>query len=154
VEAVEGFWIPRPWQNGDRCPARTADPLQAEPPTPSPQTVGLATVFGPNSSRLNRRGERPYELTLPVSDAARPTQGLQLVLEGRLTALPDGRLIACRSASPDQRPVCLIGAQIDRVAVRDPASQRSLGEWRDAGPPAAPNLQVPSGATGAPAAQP
>lgn len=144
VEAVEGFWIPQPWRMSETCSARRSDPLLPEPPQPSPQTVGLAAVFGPESSRVARRGDRPYELTLASADAERPgPQGLQLVLEGRVTAFSDGRAIACRSAGPAQRPVCLVAAQIERVAVRNPASDRLLGEWRDGtvlspAPPSAP----------------
>ena len=133
VEAVEGFWIPRPWQASETCPARRTDPLLAEAPPASPQTVGLATVFGPASSRVGRRGGRPYELTLPLTQANRPgLEGLQIVLEGRVAPFADGRSIACRSAGPAQRPVCLIGSQLDRVAVRNPATEAVLGEWRDA----------------------
>ncbi|MBW3559645.1 MAG: hypothetical protein KY449_07740 [Proteobacteria bacterium] len=140
VEAVEGFWIPRPWQTSEACPARTEDPLLAESPPPSPQTVGIATVFGPESSRLGRRGDRPYELTLPLQEVARPTeQGLQLVLEGRIAPFGRAGAVACRSANPDQRPVCLIGTTIERVAVRDPASERLLGEWREASALTAPS---------------
>ena len=135
VEAVEGFWIPRPWQASETCPSQRTDPLLTETPPASPQTVGLAIVFGPASSRIGRRGERPYELTLPLTQADRPgREGLQIVLEGRVAAFADGRAIACRSAGPDQRPVCLIGAQLDRVAVRNPATEAILGEWRDAAP--------------------
>lgn len=132
VEAVEGFWIPRPWQNSEACPARSNDPLLAEAPPPSPQTVGVATVYGPESSRLGRRADRPYELTLSMKDTGQPgEEGLQLILEGRIASLGVAGPVACRSASPDQRPVCLIGTTIERVAVRSPRSERVLGEWRD-----------------------
>lgn len=155
VEAVEGFWIPRPWQASETCPARRTDPLLAEAPPASPQTVGLATVFGPASSRVGRRGERPYELTLPLTQADRPgREGLQIVLEGRVAPFADGRAIACRSAGPDQRPVCLIGAQLDRVAVRNPVTEAVLGEWRDAAAlnplPARPSSPAASAGAGPP----
>ena len=145
VEAVEGFWIPRPWQMSEACPARSEDPLLAEAAPPSPQTVGLVTVYGPESSRLGRRADRPYELTLALDDFGRPgDQGLQLILEGRIASLGAAGPMACRGASPDQRPVCLIGTTIERVAVRNPATERILGEWRDGsaltpGPPPPPS---------------
>lgn len=151
AEAVEGFWIPRPWQRTETCPPRPADPLAAEAPLPSPQTVGLATVYGRGSSRLGRRGDRPFELTLPLANAARPgPQGLQLVVEGRMTAFADGRTAACQAASPEQRPVCLIGAAVERVAIRNPATGRVLGEWREAGPVTAPGPAAPPQGSAAP----
>lgn len=132
VEAVEGFWIPRPWLASDACPTPRTDPLAAATPAPSPQTVGLATLFEEGGSRIVRRGDRPYEVVLnaPDDEPMPAPQGYRLVLEGRVVGFEGGEPIACRSASADQRPVCLVGVEIDRVAIRDPANAAVLGEWR------------------------
>jgi hypothetical protein len=131
-EVVEGFWLTRPWLRSGECPAVAADPLASGPATPSPQTVGLAVVFEKGGSRLERRNGREYAFVLRGGDKqplAAPASGLRLVLEGRLIAFGDGRAISCRAAAPDQRPVCIAAAQVDRVAFED-ASGATLSEWR------------------------
>lgn len=132
VERVEGFWIPRPWLASDDCPAPRTDPLATAAPAPSPETVGLARVFESGGSRLPQRGGRPYEVTLsaPEDEVMPAPAGYRLVLEGRVTGFEGGEDIACRSGSPEQRPVCLVGVEIDRVAITDPADASTLGEWR------------------------
>lgn len=47
-----------------------------------------------------------------------------------MTTFADGRAIHCRTAAPDQRPVCIGAAQLDRVAFED-ADGQMLSEWRD-----------------------
>src|SRR5690606_34571872 len=83
-DAVEGFWIPRPWSQADTCvtapgpvapasvasgpttPAAVAAPEADAPapdasPTPSPErTAGLAAVFETGGSRLGRRQGQAY----------------------------------------------------------------------------------------------
>ena len=130
-EAVEGFWIPRPWMTAEGCPGVQPDPL-AGPATPSPQTAGLAAVFEAGGSRLGRRNGRAYSYTVRgEGDAApvRPSDGWRVLMEGRFVAFPDGRAIRCRAASPDQRPVCVAAVQMDRVAFLT-ADGETLGEWR------------------------
>ncbi|WP_269714761.1 hypothetical protein [Caulobacter sp. NIBR2454] len=130
-EAAEGFWLLRPWQLSGGCPAVTADPLASEPARPSPQSAGIAAVFDESSSRLGRRNGRAYTTALRGEDGAPPatTGGYRLVLEGRFTAFASGRAVRCRAASPDQRPVCIAAARVDRVAFED-ASGAVLSEWR------------------------
>ncbi|WP_374515795.1 hypothetical protein [Brevundimonas sp.] len=130
-EAVEGFWIPRPWMTAEGCPGIRPDPL-AGPPTPSPQTAGLAAVFESGGSRLGRRNGRAYSYTVRGegdAPAARPAEGWRVLMEGRFVAFPDGRAIRCRAAGPDQRPVCVAAVQMDRVAFLA-ADGTTLGEWR------------------------
>ena len=61
--------------------------------------------------------------------AAIPDRGYRLVLEGRMGAFADGRAVRCRAAGPDQRPICIGAAQLDRVAFED-AQGAVLSEWR------------------------
>jgi hypothetical protein len=131
-EAVEGFWIPYPWLGSETCPAVQTDPLQTGSSPASPQTLGIAAVFEAGGSRLGRRNGRAYEYTVHATDEAPltwPKAGFRMVLEGRVTAFPNDKAIACRAAGPDQRPVCIVAAHLDRVAFED-SDGSTLGEWR------------------------
>jgi hypothetical protein len=132
-EAVEGFWVPRPWMTAGDCSTVRADPLQSGDGSPSPQTVGLAAVFGEEDSRVGRRNGRAYAFTIrPTGDAplAAPARGYRVVLEGRLASFPDGRAIRCRASNPDQRPVCIAAIRLDRVAFTNADGSVLLSEWR------------------------
>ncbi len=132
-EAVEGFWIPRPWLTTGECSMVRADPLQSGDGAPSPQTVGLAAVFTSEDSRVGRRNGQAYAFTIrPTGDTplAAPAAGYRVVLEGRLASFPDGRAIRCRASSPDQRPVCIAAMRLDRVAFTNADSSVLLSEWR------------------------
>lgn len=132
-EAVEGFWIPRPWLSAGECSTVRSDPLQSGDGAPSPQTVGLAAVFTAEDSRVGRRNGRAYTFTIrPTGDTplTAPTRGYRLLLEGRLASFPDGRAIRCRASSPDQRPVCIAAIRLDRVAFTNADSSVLLSEWR------------------------
>lgn len=127
VEALEGFWLRRPWLLESACPAK----FPALPGAlPSPETVGLVRVFEAEGSRLLRRGDRPYEITRKVDpETPPPAGGFRLVLEGRI-AEAKGQPVRCRSARPDQRPTCLVAVEFDRVAIEDPQGE-TLAQWRD-----------------------
>lgn len=131
-EAVEGFWIARPWMSADGCPSIRADPLGSGPVAPSPQTAGLAAVFEKGGSRLGRRNGRAYTHTVRASGdppPAAPEGGYRVRMQGRISAFPDGRAIRCRAARPDQRPVCVAAVELDRVAFQTAAGD-VLSEWR------------------------
>ena len=131
-EAVEGFWVARPWMTADGCPSVRADPLASGPAAASPQSVGLAAVFETGGSRLGRRNGRAYahairqagDAPLVALDA-----GYRLRLQGRIASFPDGRAVRCRAANPNQRPVCVAAVQLDRVAFETPTGE-VLSEWR------------------------
>ena len=132
-EAVEGFWIPRPWMTAEECSTVRADPLQSGDGAPSPQTVGLAAVFTSEDSRVGRRNGKAYAFTIrPTGDTplTAPTGGYRLVLEGRMASFPDGRAIRCRASNPDQRPVCIAAIRLDRVAFTNADGSVLLSEWR------------------------
>ena len=130
-EAVEGFWIPRPWLTSTDCSSVAVDPLQAA--ATAPQTVGLAAVFDADDSRIGRRDGRAYAFTVrPTGEVplTAPLGGYRLVLEGRLASFADGRAIRCRAGNPDQRPVCVAAIRLDRVAFTDADGGLVLSEWR------------------------
>lgn len=131
-EAVEGFWITRPWLASEACPLVRGDAVAANSASSSPQSAGLAAVFETGSSRIGRRNGRAYSHIVRAegdTPLTVPTQGFRLVLEGRTTSFPNGRAVRCRSSGPDQRPVCVVATMLDRVAFEE-ADGKMLAEWR------------------------
>lgn len=140
-EAAEGFWIARPWQRSETCPAKAAAPQPSPTATATPvptatpgaarQTLGLVELFEPGAKRQERRNGRPYQAVQTVEPGELPLdRGLRLVVEGRLVALAEGQAIGCWSPSPDQRPVCLINVRFDRIAITGPTGDHLLAEWK------------------------
>jgi len=127
-DAIEGFWLPRPWSTSEDCPP-PATPAPGA--APSPQTLGLAMFFAPNSSRVLQRGSRPYEFTgkAPDGDAPVAPKGYRLTLAGRITGFDGAQPVRCRADSPSQRPVCLVAVAFDHVSFEDPATGETLAEW-------------------------
>lgn len=159
-EAVEGFWVPRPWLLEAACPPAAAvvptpaqpeappaaagrdrrppaqapaaveDEQETESPPPAWPKVGIAQFFRDTDPRTGRRGITPYE-TVKTLDPAQPigSQGFDLVLSGRLRALPGQRVIACVSRGADRPPDCIVSARIDEVRLERPGSKDLLAEW-------------------------
>jgi hypothetical protein len=146
VEAVEGFWLRRPWLVGDGCPVlpvpstpeatndegSTDDSTSAKAVLAQPgvQRVGIAQFFSTSDARTGRRDGRPYEVTRALAADAQPSaQGYALILSGRLRQLPDGRVISCKTQFGDAPPPCLVSATIDRVAIANPQTNEELANW-------------------------
>ena len=144
VEAVEGFWIERPWLLAAGCPAvpgptgPAADPAASQPPaepggeapTAAIPRAAIVQFHTANDPRTERRGERPYAATKTLPEGAQPSaNGYDLVLSGRLRALPDGRVIACTATSPNLPPTCLVSAVFGRVWMERPGTGELIAEW-------------------------
>jgi hypothetical protein len=144
VEAVEGFWMRRPWLLSDGCPAvrqqstpgeqengpqRVSGLDEQESETVSSQRIGLAQFFTEADSRTRRRDKRAYEATMVLgADDQQSAQGYNLVLSGRLRPLPTGGVITCRSSGPDTPPDCVVSAEFDRVRIERP-DDTIVAEW-------------------------
>ncbi len=131
-EAVEGFWIERPWTSSETCPVDnlvgTADLTGSN----DRQTLGIAQFFAPDSPRTFQRGERAYAHTIRVRDQAE-VEGRRhrLVVSGRVTGFTDGQPIHCIQEAPDRHPVCLVAVELARVSFEDPRDGSVLVEWRN-----------------------
>jgi hypothetical protein len=125
AEAIEGFWIPRPWLFQDHCP-RAGGAAAAAAAGP---TVGLAALYAKEGSRTERRGEKPYEITRPTADGAAPPGPFVLVLAGRIAGYDDGAAFRCLPTAPDQRPACLAGVEFTRVRIEAAKGGEVLGQW-------------------------
>ena len=148
-EVVEGFWLARPWLLDAVCPARVGEPAAAdkEPagmassthnsvpvtlalPVAQPwEKVGLAEFYAPDESRTGRRSARANKITITTPDPPIGPAGFDLLLAGRLRALPDQRVIACRAYDPDLPPTCIVSVAFDRAGIERANNGKSLAEW-------------------------
>ena len=140
VEAIEGFWVPRPWLLQATCPAYTtpAEPAveiaqsadqEAQPPLRWPK-VGIAQFFAPTDARTRRRDSRAYEVVKTVEQGASVgSQGFNLVLSGRLRPAPGKRVIECVAVDRDAPPDCIVSADIDEVRMEQPGDGSVLARW-------------------------
>ena len=131
VEAVEGFWIARPWLFSDACPAM---PKAAQAPTAAAaaaeRSVGIAQYYTPEGSRTERRSGRAYVSLAPIEPGAPlPQDGFFLLLEGRLQAWPGGKPIHCSTSVAGARPACIVSVRFDRVAFTRPGDGEVIDEW-------------------------
>jgi len=176
-EAVEGFWIPRPWVLQALCPATAAvrqaqnaepqegDKGQAEQkrqatdasreraaakrsgsversapaqsgdedagePLPTAPRIGIAQFFTDEDPRTRRRGARPYQSSYTLKEGqALSSQGYNLVLSGRLRAIPGRGVIHCVTHGPDLPPECIVSALFQRVWIEQPDTRDVIAEW-------------------------
>lgn len=140
IEAVEGFWMRRPWLLADGCPVA---PVQAQAPgagepaapeaaaaPPAGQRVGIAQFFSATDSRVGRRNQRAYEATSTLGAAEQPSpKGYNLVLSGRLRKLPSGPVISCRVGNRESPPDCIVSAEFDRAWIENPGTRAIIAEW-------------------------
>ena len=133
IEAVEGFWIPRPWTMSDACPPAggNAMPAAAPPTIPPEQTVAIAQFFAAGGARQARRGSKPFETVVRLQpEALRAERGFRLRISGRLAALGDRGPVLCRQpAGAAQRPVCMIGMTADALSIENAATDEMLANW-------------------------
>ena len=150
-EDIEGFWIRKPWLLSPVCLQPTGEPSPtatesggksktADKPTTAPeakseaapevaQTVGIAQFFTATDPRTMRRSGRPYEATKRLDEGEKPKGGFDLVLTGRLKALPDGRVIVCTRQAAAGRPSCVISVEFGKVAIERTDTHEQIAQW-------------------------
>ncbi|WP_313001349.1 hypothetical protein [Brevundimonas sp.] len=159
-DAIEGFWIARPWSGLDACPApavvapdhaataaspeakveqggsepaKTTEAPSSTVSTLPERTAGLAAVTEADSSRLGRRQGQAYAHVIRGERGIAPAPapgGYALRLEGRLTTFADGKAVKCAQKNAESRPVCVAALRLDRLAFEDGATGALLSEWR------------------------
>ncbi|PSJ36171.1 hypothetical protein C7I55_27555 [Sphingomonas deserti] len=127
-EAVNGFWIPKPWLLDAACPA-TSGSLVTKPA--DGPWVGIAQFHGPEESRVQRRESRSYQKieSLPPDKAQELRAGFDLVLSGRLRSLASGKVVSCIGNGPNAAPTCIISAEIQKVELRRVDTDSLVAEW-------------------------
>ena len=131
-EALEGFWLNRPWTTSEACPqapASNTDVPEAEVPLPR-ETAGIAQFFSTDSPRTLQRAGRPYSMSLKRKEPPSAGQSFRLVLQGRIGAFPDGQPVRCNIERTSLPPVCIIAAKFSRVAFEDALTGESLADWK------------------------
>ncbi len=131
-EIAEGFWIGRPWSSNEACPPNgpvpSADSAALTLPEPS---LAIAQFFAGEARRDARRDGRPYEVVKRVpADTFDGSRGFLLRVRGRIESVPGSGLVHCiQPAGAEQRPLCVIGARIDEVAIEDPVNGEAVASW-------------------------
>jgi hypothetical protein len=135
-EAIEGFWISRPWSSRETCEpgAASTAPRGIDAVTLPGQTLGLAQIFTSEDSRNARRDGKPYESVLRLKqNDFQVDEGLRVRLRGRITQFPDGATVRCRQpAGQELRPVCLVAVTFDDLSIDNPATQETIATWASA----------------------
>jgi hypothetical protein len=120
-EGIVGFPIEQPLLLSAGCPApQFATAFRSGP------VIAVSQLLTSDDSRV-QRPQKTYEITKTVDPAAKPTEGLDLVISGRLAELADRRVIHC--GPTDGAAACIIAAKFDRVAIENPVDRVVLGQW-------------------------
>ncbi|URW75389.1 hypothetical protein M9980_12740 [Sphingomonas donggukensis] len=132
IEAVEGFWVPRPWTGSEACPTAAA-PAAAEgiePVTLAGQSLAIGQMFRSGGARQDRRDGAPYVAVVRTApDAVRAEKGFRVRLTGQLADVPGGAARCRQPGGPDQRPICLLTATFDEIAIENAATGETLARW-------------------------
>lgn len=150
IEAVDGFWIPRPWLFTDSCPVvkraqdaaldepkpENAEPDDADETHPDAIIVtslplfGIAHFYTSQESRTGRRGGQAYTITRRITEGESfDPEGLRLVLRGRLGAAPGGKVIQCVVTEAGFQPRCIVSATFDRVSFENADGSIVYAQW-------------------------
>jgi hypothetical protein len=143
VDAVEGFWLERPWTASETCPQRAdelasgraatpkADADAAEEEGAGERTLALGQIFYTEGPRRGRRQGDPYQAVVRVSrDALDSSQGFRLKLTGRLARNLREAPVWCRQVgSARSRPVCLVSVIVDEIAIENPSTGEIIAQW-------------------------
>lgn len=134
VEAIEGFWIARPWSSSDDCPSRSGQTMATgiEPLTLPGQTLAVAQFFTADARRAALRDGRAFETVKRIPreefDASR---GFRVRLSGRIGGVPgaDAPVRCIQPGGMDQRPICAIAVTLDEVRIENPIDEEVLASW-------------------------
>lgn len=129
-DAVEGFWLRRPWTRAEQCGMGELAPSDAML-NAAGQRLAIAQFYSPESPRTLRRGDRPYSSTVKLEEGETPSsQGYQLQLEGKLSGFPDGQPVHCSQDNPSIAPRCVIAVEFERVAFVEPGNEEPIVKWQ------------------------
>lgn len=136
-DAIEGFWIERPWTTAEACPrpaptaAAEAPGSAAKPQPATSQSVAIAQFFKPDAPRTSQRRNRPYTYVgKPEPAESAPVGPMQLKLTGRITGFADGQPVHCHAGDPAAAPLCVVAVEFTGVGIEAAQSGDILTEWK------------------------
>jgi hypothetical protein len=140
IEAIEGFWITRPWTSSDDCPARSGktatNGMDSLTLTLPGQTLAVAQFFTADARRSALRDGRAFEATNRVPRADFDgSRGFRVRLSGRIDRVPgaDAPVRCIQPGGMDQRPICAIAVKLDELRIENPIDDEVLATWPIAG---------------------
>ncbi len=137
VEAIEGFWVTRPWTTSEACPRTDDRPavVGTEPVTLPGQTLTVAQFFGGSDARQARRDGQPFTAVIrQTPETVHAEQGFRVRLKGHVSEIAGDAPIRCRQpAGAEQRPICMIATALDDVSIENPVTGETLATWPVAG---------------------
>ncbi len=131
LEAIEGFWITHPWTSSEACPAGGGAAPGFEAVTLPGQTLAIAQFFTAGTSRQALRDGDPFETVLSVRpQELRAGKGFRVRLTGKIDRVPGNGPVRCiQPAGIEQRPICVVAASLDNVAIENAATGDTLATW-------------------------
>lgn len=118
-----------------RPPERAAPGLSTDrnaTPAVQPRTVrfGLVQFYTDADARTHRLSRRPLEAVETLKPGEAPgEEGFDLVLAGRLRAVPGGKVISCTVHSAQQPPDCLVSVHFDQIRMERPGTAGAVATW-------------------------
>lgn len=106
--------------------ANSTQASQAQSRFPA-RLVGIIEWIRADDPRIGPNHRRSYAITRRVSDEEQPGP-VELVIEGRLSPLPNSKVIQCEVTDPNQPPACLLSVSMDRVRLEG-SDGKLLAEW-------------------------
>ncbi len=137
-EAIEGFWIARPWSSSGECPERTAGgPAAAATAGPDAEpTLAVAQFFRGDIRREALREGRPFQSVQRISRADfAASRGFRVILSGRIDRVPaaegglEGPVRCIQPGGIERRPRCIVAVTLDEVRIENPVSRAVLASW-------------------------
>ena len=96
------------------------------------KSLAIAQFLVPHASRGRLRGNAPFQVAIRIApEKLQVSRGFRLRLRGRIEAVP-GTESAARCVQPggsQQRPICVVAAAIDEVAIENSATGETLATW-------------------------
>lgn len=133
LQAIEGYWIARPWSSGSDCPRASSAGRSTgiAPVTLAGQTVAVAQFFTDETRREALRSGRAFESVQRIPrNAFKSPVGFRFVLSGRIGRVPGAGPVRCvQPGGIEQRPICVVAVKLDEVRIESPATGEVVASW-------------------------
>lgn len=129
IDAIEGFWIARPWSSTVACPSQAgqATARGIEAITLPGQTLAIGQFF----TSTDRRNDHNFTVVRRIpAESFDASRGFRVRLTGRIARRSGGDPVRCvQPGGIEQRPICVIAASVDEVRIENAATGAILATW-------------------------